>query len=99
MGLKRVGVLLVGVGLCVGLISAVVDGIVLQSTLVACPGHEPSYSFDGISYVFWVVISDGCNSHTINPVVAIGSYMTLAGLSVGLGGILKERSTTDPQYI
>ena len=93
MKLKRVGVLLFGVGLAVALVSAVVDGVVLQSTLVACPGHEPAYSFDGVSYVFWIVISDGCNSHTLNPVMTIGSYGSLAGLIVGLAGVLRERST------
>ncbi|MFW5978195.1 MAG: hypothetical protein ACOCP2_03060 [Halohasta sp.] len=90
---NRLGIHLFGVGLAVALVSAVVDGGVMQSTLVACPGHEPTYSFDGVSYVFWVVISDGCNSHTINPVVTIGSYITLAGLGVGLGGVLREWST------
>lgn len=90
---NRLGVHLFGVGLAVALVSAVVDGAVMQSTLVACPGHEPAYSFDGVSYVFWVVISDGCNSHTINPVVTVGSYITLAGLGVGLGGVLREWST------
>ena len=93
MRLKRVGVLLFGVGLAVALVSAIVDGLVMQSTLVACPGHEPTYHFEGISYGFWV-ISDGCNSLTINPLVTVGSYITLAGLGVGLGGILRERPTS-----
>jgi len=93
MRLKRVGVLLVGVGLAVAVVSAVVDGVVMQSTVVACPGHDPTYSFAGISYGFGVVISDGCNAHTINPVVTIGAYSMLAGLCVGLIGVLRERST------
>jgi len=90
---KRVGVLLFGVGLAVALVSAVVDGVVLQHTLVACPGNEPDYSFAGISYGFWVVISDGCNGYTLNPVMTAGSYVALAGLAVGLVGVLQERST------
>ena len=93
MKLKRVGVLLFGVGLAVALVSAIVGGFVMQSTLVACPGHEPAYHFEGISYGFWV-ISDGCNSHTINPAVTVGSYITLAGLGVGLAGVLREQSTS-----
>ena len=95
MEFKRVGVLLFGVGLALALVSAVVDGVVLQSTLVACPGHEPAYRFEGVSYVFWVVISDGCNSHTLNPVMTAGVYGGLAGLLVGLVGLVGERSTTD----
>ena len=95
MRLKRVGVLLFGVGLAVAMVSAVVDGIVLQTTLLKCPGHEPTYSFDGVSYVFWVVISDGCNSHTLNPVMTIGVYGALVGLGVGLGGVFREQSTAD----
>lgn len=90
---NRLGIHLFGVGLAVALVSAVVDGVVMQSTLVACPGHEPAYSFDGVSYVFWVVISDGCNSHTIDPVVTVGLYTTFAGLAVGVGGVLREWST------
>jgi len=94
MGLKRIGVLLFGVGLGVALVSAVVNGLVMQRTLVACPGHEPAYYFEGISYGFWVV-SDGCNSHTINPLATVGSYGALAGLVVGLGGVLRGRLTAD----
>jgi|GEM_PF-399475 hypothetical protein len=69
MKLKRVAILLFGVGLGVALVSAVVDGLVMQSTLVACPGHEPAYT--------------------------VGSYTGLAGLVVGLGGVLRERSSVD----
>lgn len=95
MRLNRVGTLLFGIGLGVALVSAVVDGVVIQSTLVACPGHEPAYRFAGISYGLWIVISDGCNSHTINPLVTVGSYLGLAGLAVGLCGVLREWSATD----
>jgi len=95
MRLNRVGTLLFGIGLGVALVSAVVDGVVIQRTLVACPGHEPAYRFVGISYGFWIAISDGCNSHTINPLVVVGSYLGLAGLAVGLGGVLREWLATD----
>ena len=95
MGLKRVGILLFGVGLGVAPVSATVDGLVMQSTLVACPGHEPAYSFEGISYGFWAVISDGCNTHTINPLATGGGLLAAVGLVVGLGGILREQSTAD----
>ncbi|MFD1641337.1 hypothetical protein [Halohasta litorea] len=92
MKLKRAGILLFGVGLGVALVSAVVVGLVMQRTVVACPGHEPAYHFEGISYGFWI-ISDGCNSLTINPLVTGGFYVAVAGLVVGLIGSLRERST------
>jgi hypothetical protein len=94
MGFKRVGVLLVGVGLCLALFSAVAFGTVTASTEALCEDHEPDYSLAGVDGLS-VQYSDGCNTHWINPLVTGGGLLAVAGLAVGLGGVLQDRSTED----
>ena len=94
MRLMRVGVLLFGVGLAVALLSAVAFGFLWGSTEVFCEDHDPSYSLTGVDGLS-IQYSDGCNTHAVNPLVTGGGLLAAAGLVVGLGGILQERSTVD----
>ncbi|MEA1930828.1 MAG: hypothetical protein U9O06_04675 [Euryarchaeota archaeon] len=94
MGLKRVGVLLLGGGLAVALLSAVAFGFLWGSTEASCADHDPSYSLSGVDGLS-IQYSDGCNTHYVNPLVTGGGLLAAAGLGVGLGGVLRERSTAD----
>ncbi|WP_253737210.1 hypothetical protein [Halohasta salina] len=94
MDLERVGVLLVGVGLAVALLSAVAFGFVWGSTEVFCEDHDPSYSFAGVDGAS-IQYADGCNTHSVNPLVTSGALLAVAGVVVGGGGVLREWSTAD----
>ncbi|MFD1641338.1 hypothetical protein [Halohasta litorea] len=89
MELKRVGVLLLGSGLAVALLSAVAFGFLWGSTEVFCEDHDPSYSLTGVDGLS-IQYTDGCNTHSVNPLVTGGSLTAAAGLAVGLGGLLRE---------
>jgi len=92
MGLKRVGILLVGVGLCLSLFSAVAFGTVSGSTDVFCEDHEPSYSLTGVDGLS-VQYSDGCNQKQVSPLLTGGGLLAVAGLAVGFVGVLQDRPT------
>jgi len=94
MGLKRLDVLLLGGGLAVALLSAVAFGFLWGSTEVFCEDHDPSYSLTGVDGLS-IQYSDGCNTHTVNPLATGGGLLAAVGLVVGLGGILREQSTAD----
>lgn len=96
MGLKRVGVLLFGVGLCLSLFSAVAFGFVSGSTDVFCEDHDPTYSVESVGVAsFDLTYSDGCNDKGVNSAVVGGGFLAVAGLLVGGGGVLREWSTAD----
>lgn len=92
MGLKRIGVLLLGVGLCLSVFSAVAFGVVSGSTDAVCEDHDPTYSLSGVDGLS-IQYSDGCNQKSINPLVAGGGLLAVAGAAVGLGGVLQAWST------
>ena len=97
MGLQRVGVLLLALGLLVATLSAVAFGTVAGGTDVACDDHEPSYSLVGINAVSLAVeYTDGCNLFSINPLVTAGGGLVVLGSLLGAGGIVQERRRTEP---
>ena len=93
MELTRVGVLLLGVGLAVALLSAVAFGVVWGSTEAFCEDHDPAYSLTGVDGLS-IQYSDGCNTHSVSPQVTGGGLLAVAGLVVGGGGLVREWSTT-----
>jgi len=96
MGLKRVGVLLFGVGLCLSLFSAVAFGFVAGGTAVFCEDHEPTYSIERVDVASMdVTYSDGCNYKGVNSAVVGGGFLAVVGVLVGSGGVLREWSTVD----
>lgn len=66
----------------------------MGSTDVFCEAHDPSYSLSGVDGLS-IQYSDGCNTHSMNPLVTGGGLLAAAGLIVGIGGLLRERSTGD----
>lgn len=94
MDLKRVGVLLFGVGLCLSLLSAVVFATVAGGTEAFCQDHDPSYTFEDVDVTtLSIQYSDGCNTLWINPLVSGGALVTLSGLCVGVVGVLQDQTT------
>ena len=97
MGLKRVGVLLFGFGLCLSLFTAVAFGFVWGSTEAFCgEDHDPTYTIESIDVTgFDVTYSDGCNRKSVASPVVGGGFLAVAALVVGLAGILQDRPTAD----
>jgi len=96
MSLKRVGVLLFGLGVGLAALSAVLFGPAVAATEVACPGYDPSYAIQAVDLLtLSVEYTDGCNTFLFNPLITVGSLAAVAGLGVGLGGLVAERSTAD----
>ena len=96
MRLKRVGVLLVGLGLSLSVVTAVAFGVVWGSTDARCVDHEPTYSIESVDVATLdLTYSDGCNDKSISSAVVGGGVLTVAGLLVGGGGVIREWSTTD----
>ena len=97
MGLKRVGVLLFGFGLCLSLFTAVAFGFVWGSTEAFCgEDHDPTYSIESVDVTsFDVTYSDGCNRKSVASPVVGGGVIAVAGLLVGGGGVFREWSTVD----
>lgn len=96
MGLKRVGVVLLVLGLCLSLFSAVVFGASSGGTDAYCEDHDPAYSISAVDIPsLGITVYDGCNAVMINPLVTGGLLLVVAGLPVGLGGILQDRSTEE----
>ena len=96
MGLKRVGVLLFGIGLCLSLFSAVAFGVVWGSTDALCVDHEPTYSIESVDVAALdLTYSDGCNDKSVSSAVVGGGVLTVTGLLVGGGSVIREWSTPD----
>jgi len=96
MVLKRIGVLLFGVGVGLATLSAVVFGPAVAATEMACPGHDPSYAIQAVDLLtLSIEYTDGCNTFLLNPLITVGSLAAVAGLSVGLGGVLQARVASD----
>jgi len=89
---KRVGALLFGLGVGLAALSAVVFGPVVAATEAACPDLDPSYAVVGVDLLtLGVEYTDGCNRFLLNPLLTGGLLTTLAGLAVGLGGVIRDR--------
>lgn len=94
MGLKRVGILLFVLGLCLSLFWSVAFGFVSGSTEVRCVDHQPTYTIQSVDVAdLNVVYSDGCNGKWVDSTVTFGGLVSLSGLLVGGGGVLREWST------
>ncbi|TQQ82584.1 hypothetical protein EGH24_03790 [Halonotius terrestris] len=92
MGLQRVGVLLLTLGLLLATLSAVAFGATAGGTDVACDDHEPSYSLVGVdSASLSVSYTDGCNTFSVQPLVTAGAGLIAAGLLIGGVGIGRQR--------
>lgn len=94
MVLKRVGVLLFGLGVGLAALSAVVVGPTVASTEIVCPDHDPSYAIQSLNVLtLSVEYTDGCNTFLSNPLITVGMLGAVGGLVVGLVGEIRARST------
>jgi hypothetical protein len=97
MGLQRVGVLLLALGLLVATMSAVAFGTIDGRTDVGCEDHEPTYSFVGLDPAsLSVEYTDGCNLFSINPLVTAGGGLAVLGSLIGAGGVAQARRRAEP---
>ena len=91
MDLKRVGALLIGLGIGLAALSAVVFGPAVAATEVACPDHDPSYAIQSLDVLtLGVEYTDGCNTFLLNPLISSGLLASVAGLAVGFGGVVRS---------
>jgi len=87
MGLQRVGVLCVTLGLAVVLLTAVLFGPAAGGTDAACVDHEPRYALDSVDVgTLSVSYTDGCNDFTLQPLITGGVGLTGLGALLGLLG-------------
>ena len=92
MGLQRVGVLLIGCGLLVATLSAVTLGATAGSTDVRCVDHDPTYSLSELDLAdLEVRYTDGCNTLSVQPLIAAGGGLVVLGALVGVIGVGRQR--------
>ena len=92
MGLQRVGVLCVALGLAVAVLTAVLVGPAAGGTEAACLNHDPSYALEGVDVdSLTISYTDGCNDFTLQPFITGGVGLTGVGALVGLLGIGRAR--------
>jgi len=88
MGLQRVGVLCVTLGLAVVMLTAVLFGPAAGGTDVGCPDHDPSYALAGVDVGSLAVsYTDGCNTFVLQPLITGGVGLIGIGVLLGLLGV------------
>ena len=99
MGLQRVGMLLLTLGLLLATLSAVTVGLTAGRTDVRCVDHDPTYSLSEVDpATLSVSYSDGCNSSSVQPLVSAGGGLAVLGSLVGITGIGRQRLREQASY-
>ena len=95
MGLQRVGLLCVTLGLTGVLLTAVLFGVTAAGTEVNCPDEKPNYALSGVDLAsFAVKYTDGCNTFILRPLITGGIGLIAGGAAIGLVGVGRECVST-----